>query len=115
MSSIRDLIKEIAVRLREPDNLHSEEAARLLVELSSLLSSVNVEIVQSEFAFNKKKKELLDEAESVSAAEVVARATDEWLAWKERVAFGASCEEMIRSLKYLCRNLDEERRIIPNN
>lgn len=114
MASIRERIEVIGGRLRNPDNIFGEEGSQLLVELSALLSSVNVEIVQAEHEYNVVKRDLLATTKSVSEAKVHAEATDAWKKWKDRVAAGKSCEEMIKSLKYLLRNLEEERKIMPN-
>lgn len=111
---IRERIEEIAERLQSPDNLFGEEASRYLVELSALLSSINVKIVQAEYDYNVVKKDLLATTKSVSEARTHAEASEAWKKWKERVVAGKSCEEMIKALKYLIRNLEEEHKIMPN-
>ena len=107
---LRDIIAYKSNLLREPDKLSPAQAAEELVSLSSLLSSLNAEIVEKKFILNKKKIELLIEAKSVAKADLLSEATEEWRAWYERVMLQDALKELIRSIKYYLREAETERR-----
>ena len=108
MKTIRELIQEKSALLREVDKLGPTKASEELVELASLLSSLNAEIVEKHFILNQKKVELLQEAKSVSKARMLSEATIEWKEWIERVMQQKALEELIRTLKYYLRASERE-------
>jgi len=110
MKTIRDLIKSKSELLRDIDKLGPATASEELVQLASLLSSLNAEIVEKQFILNQKKVELLAEAKSVAKAKLLAEATTEWREWFERISQRDALEELIRSVKYFLRSAESEQR-----
>ena len=108
--TIRQIIQEKSLLLREVDKLGPGKASEELVELSSLLSSLNAEIVEKQFLLNKKRNELLEEAKSVAKARLLSESTEEWHEWYQRVMWRESLMETIRALKYYIRGAESERR-----
>lgn len=106
--TIREKIATHAKRLEIVDNLMPPEASQILVELSSLLSSVNAEITKYHYAYNQKKLEIFKESKTAAEAKIKAEATQEWQQWQERVQTGESVTMMVQSLKYLLRRMEEE-------
>lgn len=106
--TIRELIKEKSELLRYPDQL--ENPAKELVELSSLLSSLNREISDCQFILNQKRAMLLEECKTVAKAKLMADASPEWRDWFDRITQKEAVMEMIRSLKYMLRSQEEERK-----
>ena len=115
--TIRELIKEKSELLREVDKLGPVKAAEELVELASLLSSLNAETTEKHFILNQKKVELLNGSKfqgkpnSVALAKMLSEATQEYKDWLDRFMQGKALEEMIRSLKYYLRQASEEIKI----
>ena len=106
--TIRDIIREKSLRLMKADTIPTIELANELVELSALLSSLNAESVEKQFALNIKRRDLLEEAKSVAKARLLSEATIEWKEWYDRMAQREALEELIRSLKYRIRVAEEE-------
>ena len=110
MKTIRDLIKEKSELLRDIDKLGPATASEELVQLASLLSSLNAEIVEKQFILNQKKVELLEEAKSVAKARMLAEATPEWKEFMERIMQREALEELLRAVKYYLRAAEHEQR-----
>ena len=108
MKSIRETIKEKSELLRSVDILGPGKASEELVELASLLSSLNAEIVEKQFILNQKKVELLQEAKSVAKAKLLSEATNEWREFMERVMQREALEELLRATKYYLRFSERE-------
>ena len=112
MSTIREIIKEKSERLRDISNIPPMEASESLVELSSLLSTLNAYISDKQFMVNQKRASLLQEAKSVAKARLLTEATTEWKEWFEAVMQRDAMLEMIRALKYHIRGLENEYKVI---
>jgi len=110
MKTIRETIASKSAELRNIEKVGPIKAAEELVELSSLLSSLNSEIVEKQFIMNQKKAELLLEAKSVAKAKLLSEATIEWKNWFERIMQRDALLELIRSVKYYLRAMSDERR-----
>jgi len=106
--TIREVITEKSLLLRDIDTLGPAQAAKELVELSSLLSSLNKETSDANYWLNIKKMELLKEHGTAAKAKIYAEASPEWKDWNERVMQGKAVEEMIRAIKYYLRAAEEE-------
>ena len=106
--TIRELISEKSALLRNVDKLGPHAASEELVELASLLSSLNAEIVEKHFILNQKKVELLQEAKSVSKARMLSEATPEWRDFMERLTQREALEELLRAVKYYLRAAEKE-------
>src|SRR3990167_2038938 len=107
--SIREIITETSDELRKNiDLLDPIAGARKLVELCSLFSSLNRYIAEAEGKYKERLKEIKDTETSSSAAKIKAEATQEYKLW-----IGAKYEkeallELIRSLKYFNRAVQED-------
>jgi len=108
--SIRQLIAEKSALLRDVDKLGPAKASEELVELASLLSSLNSEVVERQFILNKKKVELLEEAKSVAKARLLSEATPEWKEFMDRIMQREAVEELLRTVKYYLRAAENEQR-----
>lgn len=109
MKTIRELITEYSSQLRDADTLSPSDASIALVELSSVLSSLNAEITRAEYAYNLLLKALRPRFKSVSDARLEAQAQQEWLDVEERKGQKEALVELIRSLKYFHRNALQEK------
>lgn len=106
--TIRETIKEKSDLLRDINKLGIGAASEILVELSSLLASLNSEIVEKQFLLNKKRAELLEEHKTVAKAKTLSEASEEWREWYERMMWRDALLELIRSLKYYIRGAIDE-------
>ena len=112
MATIREMIKERSERLRDISNIPPHEAAEILVQLTSLLSTLNAYIVDKQFTYNQKRVEIRAEKKSVAEAKLFSESTIEWREWQEAVAQRDALEEAIRALKYYIRGLENERNLV---
>ncbi len=110
MATIRELISERSIEVRSIEQLNPHRASEILVELTSLLASLNAEIVEAQYWFNIKKQEFFKESGVAAKAKIEVDATKEWKDWQDRVMQGKALEEMIRSIKYYLRNAETENR-----
>lgn len=110
MTTLRELIASKSQALRYPDQLTPDEASKHLVELSSLLSTINKEAAETLYWLNCKKQEFLKEHGSAAKARIYSDASPEWLQWRERVEQKEAVLEMIRALKFFLKNASEEKR-----
>ena len=106
--SIRDIITRKSEELRDTDSLGPHKVANELVELTSLLSSLNREIVDSEAWYKIRKMELLKEHGSAAKATIFAEASEEYKQYRDRIMQGKAVEELIRSLKYYLKTSEFE-------
>ena len=106
--TIREMITERSEECRKIDELGPKRASEILVELSSLLSSLNRETTEAHYWLNLKRVELLKEHKTVARAKMVSESLAEWKDWADRVTQGEAVEEMIRSLKYFLRAAERE-------
>ena len=106
--TLRDLITEKAKRLRDVDALGLVGAEKELVELSSILSSLNKEIGDCHYALNIKKVELLKENVTVAKTNLVSQATQEWKDFMDRMLQREAVVEMIKAIKYYIKGGREE-------
>ncbi len=110
METIREIITKKSESLRDIDKLGAHNAAVELVELSSLLSSLNKEIVDKQFLLNQKRTELLQEAKSVAKARLLAESTQEWKDFMDRLYQKEAVIELLRAVKHYIRSAGEEYR-----
>ena len=105
--SIRERIQKIQNEVGK-GNLTGPRAAELQSILSSLIGNCNDEIAQRNYEYNVVLLDFLDKEEKANRAKIKAETSPEY-----RVKITARntkelCIEMIRSLKYLIRSLEEE-------
>lgn len=98
------------LRRRCSNDLQQDEAAKLLVTISSLYGTLIDISVDAQMAYNRKYEGEASRLEKITEARVVAKASDEYehrLRWEAKVDV---CKELINSLKYLLKvKLDERR------
>ena len=108
--TIREEISAKLLELRDIDGLGPNRASELLVELSSLLGSINKEVSDREYWYNLKKMACLKESGIVGKATIEANASKEYQDWKEALAYQKAVIENIRSVKFYLRRAEEEAR-----
>ena len=110
MPTLRELIKQKSEECRHPDQLGGHRASELLVELSSLLSSLNTHLGERLYWLNIKKVECLKEFGSAARAKIYAEGSNEWREFSEAKLQQEALIELVRSLKFYLRNLEVEQR-----
>lgn len=113
MSTIRELIDQKIAKLRNVDTLGPAELAQESIELSSLWSSVNLEIVNRRMAYNEVLALALEEHKTPPKAKIIAESTKEYRAWLEAEAYSKSVLELIRTTKRLVALSEQELRETP--
>jgi len=108
--SIRDTIKKLSEEAGHVDQLGPHRVSEILVELSSLMASLNSYLVEKQYWLNVKRQELLTEHKTVAKARLMADSTEEWKAWMEGVYQREALLELLRALKYYLRNSADEKR-----
>lgn len=108
--TIRETIDEKLLELRDIDSVGPQRASEVMVELTSLLGSINKEVADREYWFNLKKMQLLKDSGVVGKATIEANASKEYQDWKEGLAYQKAVIDNIRSLKYYLRRAEEEQR-----
>jgi hypothetical protein len=106
----RELINTYRQRFLHAEQVTRLEASEALVELSALLGNINDEIRRCDQLYYRRFDELLSsEKISFNRAEIKMRASDEYNNLQEAKNLLEMSLELIGSLKYLCRGLDDER------
>ena len=108
--TIREIIKEKSEALRHPDQLGPHAVADELVELSSLLASLNTYLSDKLYWLNVKKAEAYAREEKAARAKIVAEASPEWKEWHDAEMQKQALLELMRSLKYFLKNAENESR-----
>jgi len=108
--NIRQMIQKIQEELAK-GNLMPERAAELLTQLAALLGNVNERILECDLAYNKILLFWLQNEAKANRAKVHAECTDEYRAKIEARNIKELTLEMIRSLKYLLKAKEEEKRV----
>jgi len=106
--SIRQMIQERSEKLRDAANLSAHEIADILVELTSLLASLNAEIEESDYWYRVLLDKKLTELGSAAKAKISAQSSDEYKKVMERKAQKEALIELIRACKYAIRAHSEE-------
>ena len=102
---IKEQIQTAIDELKNLTDLHPQDAAQRLLELSILNASLNSELANLVFAYNKIYREILDsqEKKSVAAAKIQAESSDYFREMNELKALSASIQEIMRAMKILIR------------
>ena len=108
MSTIRQMIQERSEKLLDAANISTHEIANTLVELTSLLASLNAEIEESDYWYRVLLNKKLEELGSAAKAKISAQATDEYKKVSERKAQKEALIELIRACKYSIRAHGDE-------
>lgn len=108
--TIRERIQEIQNEIGK-GNLTGPRAAELQSILSALIGNCNDEITQRDYEYNIVLLDFLDKEKKANRAKIKAEVSPEYRA---RITARNTKElvvELIRSLKYLIRSLEEEYRV----
>lgn len=109
--SIREMITEKSILLRDIDALGPNGASVELAFLSSILSKLNKEIADAQSVFNMKRLELVIEHKTAAKAKIYAEASKEWNDWQQRLVQREAVMEMIAACKYYLRGAEAEMRL----
>lgn len=91
-----------------------ERAVELLRELSALSGNVNLEIRETTYKYSQVLQRERANNKSAIDAKIAAECSQEWLGKKEAEDLGKLVKELIASLKYMLKNLSDERRYSGN-
>lgn len=108
--SVRGLIAQAQTELRETD-VSPERARELLAHLSALMGNCNDEIRKADAAYAAHLLSCLDSDEAANRAKIRAETSPEFQRKREARDAKELVVEMIRSLKYLLRSVEEEMRL----
>lgn len=108
--TVREMIEEIRVRVRD-EELTPSEAAEALARLSSLYGNVLRELSAAEIAYNHVLMECLNRHEKANRATIEAKTTPEYTRLHQAKSEEKVVVELIRSLRHLVRVKTEEMRL----
>ena len=108
--TLSEQIKSKIAELKNLTNLHPQDAAQKLVELTILFSSLSQEVAGAHYWFNVLLNEILEKQEkkNATAAKIKAQASDEYKTLLELQGLASATEEIIRSLKILIRTSERD-------
>ena len=106
--TIRQMIVSRSEELRGVTELSPQRVAEILIELSSLLASLNAHIAEKKYIYNVLLDMKLTELEVASKAKISAQASNEWREMNEAELQKEALEETIRSGKYFLRAQESE-------
>jgi len=106
--SVREIIKEIQMEVRQSEDLLPDRAAELLAQLASLLGNCNDEIRRRMMDYNKVLLLSYETTEKANRAKILAENDPSYEARQEAKDTKELCLELIRSLKYFLRAKSDE-------
>ncbi len=114
--TIRENIKQILAKIDASQDLQRMEASDYLVKLSSLLGSLGEWLVVYEKNYIQQKINLMDEHPkmAMSKIEVLAQNCEEYTTLREAKQMEKAIMEVIRSLKYRIKVLNNEQEVAGN-
>lgn len=107
MPSIRQMIQERSERLRNASSLSPHDIANILLELTSLLSSLNAQIEEASYWYRVLLDKNMGDG-SAARAKVKSEASEEFRKVQEQKAQKEALVELIRAAKYAIRAHGEE-------
>ena len=107
--SLRDRIKEYQNEILA-GNLQPQRTSEILLDISALLGNINDEITKRVMEYNSILLDLYTEEETANRAKIRADITPEYKAMRDAINTEKVAVELIRSLKYRLRTMDEEMR-----
>lgn len=110
MATVRGMVAAAQVELRDSD-LAPARARVLLVQLSALLGNCNDEIRRADAAYADVLLQHLDSETKANRARIRAEGTPEFQRKQEARDTKELVIELVRSLKYLLRSIEEEMRL----
>lgn len=107
-TTIRQLVKDIQVEVRETD-LQPDRAAECLIKLASMLGNIADEQRDADLAYAHVHLGLLKEHTAASRAKLFAEVTPEYQRKREAKDTGMLATELIRALKAFLKTKADER------
>lgn len=108
--SVRDLVRQMQAEIRHTD-LVPERTCALLARLTALLGNCNDEIRDADSAYAVVLLAHLDSSEAANRAKIRAETTSEYARKREARDTKELVIELVRSLKYILRAVEEEMRL----
>ena len=108
--STREQIKSLQKEVLQ-GNLHIVRVGEIATQLSSLLSTVNEKLVESEMFYNEKLANILEGQNSVNKATVMSKTTPEYRLWQEMLHLSKSTSKTITTLNNQGHIMREEQRV----
>lgn len=106
--SVREIVKVIQNATLKADELSPDQAAEMLVTLSSIYGNCNDEIRKADHEYKQILLLALDSEKSANKARIRAETDPSFQRWQEAKHTKDLVEELIRSLKYFLRNKEQE-------
>lgn len=103
----RELYKTFRERMSR-GSLSPKEASDIIVRLSAIMGNYSDALLDKQMAFNEKKAECLEKIKSVAKAQVMAECSKEYRDFQEIKGERENIVEMIRSLKYYMRSMEDD-------
>ena len=111
MTTVRNLIRQMQLEIRETADLQPDRAAELLTKLTALLGNCNDEIREADPAYAVVLLGFLDSDEAANRARIRAETSDAYLRKREARDVKELTVELVRSLKYFLKAKEEELRL----
>lgn len=109
--TIRDMIRQMQIEIRDTEDLQPSRAADLLTTLTALVGNCNDEIRQADHAYAVVLLTCLGADEAANRAKIRAETTPEYLRKREARDAKELVVELVRSLKYFLKSKEEEMRL----
>jgi hypothetical protein len=109
--TVRERVKSAQREIRDGGELLPMRATQLLMELTALLGNCSEEIREAEAAYAVVLLRELDQNEKANRARIRAETSEEYARKREARDTKELVSELISSLKYLLRALQEEMRL----
>jgi hypothetical protein len=108
MTTVRDMIREMQVEIRDTSDLLPDRAAELLNRLTALIGNCNDEIRQADAEYARVLLTCLESEEAASRAKIRAETTPEYQRKLEARHAKELTIELVRSLKYFLKAKSDE-------
>lgn len=108
--TIREIIEERRQEIGDAKSLTPDRAAELVTEFSNLLGNINDEIRRTDIAYNRKLLECYNEAKTANLAKIMAETSTEYEEKRIVRDLKEVVIELMRSLKYLIKAYEDEKR-----
>lgn len=111
MMTVRSLVRDMQVEIREAADLSPDRASELMNRLTALVGNCNDEIREADAAYAEVLLRHLDSEEAANRARIRAETTPEYQRKREARDTKELTVELIRSLKYFLKSKTEEMRL----
>ena len=111
MATIRKMVQEIQVEVRDAPDLLPGRACEILNQLTSLLGNINDELRVAELEYKRILLAALYANKAANRARIEAETTPQYVRRQEAAHLKELAVEMIRSLKITIKSKEEEMRL----